>query len=185
MQEDFLPVVMHSTHFDNIEYLKHGNDRQRAAWAVLSENLIMSKLHSFDPILTGTIPIDIDIEGSDLDIICCWSDKQFFIDSLTRLFEDENGFRIRETCLHGNESVVANFTAGSFEVEVFGQNIPVKEQFAYRHMIVEHKLLSERGETFRQQIRELKRQGCKTEPAFGILLGLKGNPYTALLSFEA
>lgn len=71
-----------------------------------------------------------------------------------------------------------------FEIEIFGQTIPTKQQFAYRHMMVEHNLLNKYGEVFRQQIIELKRQGHKTEPAFAIALNLTGDPYMELLKFE-
>jgi len=49
-------------------------------------------------------------------------------------------------------------------------------------MIIEYRILLEKGEDFRKQLIELKRQGLKTEPAFALLLGLEGNPYTELLS---
>lgn len=81
--------------------------------------------------------------------------------------------------------VVANFFIDDFEIEIFGQNIPTKEQFAYRHLIIEHQLLNEYGEEFRKQIIELKKQGYKTEPAFGLALGLTGDPYFELLKFES
>jgi hypothetical protein len=73
---------------------------------------------------------------------------------------------------------------GDFEIELFGQQVPTTKQMAYRHLIVEHNLLLQHGEIFRQLIIELKKQGCKTEPAFAIALGLKGDPYMELLKFE-
>jgi hypothetical protein len=48
-------------------------------------------------------------------------------------------------------------------------------------MITEYRILLEKGEAFRSQIVELKRQGMKTEPAFALLLGLEGDPYLELL----
>ncbi len=81
--------------------------------------------------------------------------------------------------------MVANFKVDSFEIEIFGQNIPSERQNAYRHMLIEHKLIIERGENFRQKIIELKQKGFKTEPAFAILLGLEGNPYIELLKYES
>ena len=45
-------------------------------------------------------------------------------------------------------------------------------------------MLRQFGEPFRQQIIELKEQGHKTEPAFGIVLGLTTDPYIELLKFE-
>jgi hypothetical protein len=170
--------------FDNIEYLQRGNNRQRQAYSILTSTQILSKLKRFDPILVGTIPIDIDIENSDLDIICCFADKQEFQKSITDNFSNESSFTIKEQLSLDTLAIVANFVVDNFEIEIFGQSIPTKQQFAYRHLIVEHSLLSKHGEKFRHQIIELKRQGHKTEPAFAIALGLTGDPYTELLKFE-
>ena len=170
--------------FDNIEYLKSGNNRQQQAYCTLTNNQIMVKLKYFDPILVGTIPINIDIENSDLDIVCCFADKQEFIKTITDNFRNENKFTIREQKSTSGIAIVANFFVDDVEIEVFGQSIPTKQQFAYRHLIVEYNLLKKYGEKFRQQIIELKRQGHKTEPAFAIALGLTGDPYTELLKYE-
>lgn len=168
--------------FENIEYLKTGNERQQSAYEILKKHRVLGLLESFDPILTGTIPIAIDIETSDLDISCCYSDKNEFIRTITRLFAIEKQFILSENSEF--DSVVCTFWLDDFEIEIFGQNIPTKQQYAYRHMLIEHQLLEERGETFRQEILALKKQGYKTEPAFGIALGLGGNPYEELLNFE-
>lgn len=55
--------------FLDISYLKTGTERQRKAYQVLTERAILENLAQYNPILTGTIPINIDIENSDLDII--------------------------------------------------------------------------------------------------------------------
>ena len=173
-------MIEASEKFDTIEYLKFGTDRQRQAYAVLMEYEILSKLNQYCPLLVGTIPINIDIESSDLDIICSFTDKNTFIDMLKSLFGNLSDFNIRENL--SNHSVIAHFSLCSFEIEVFGQNIPTKEQHAYRHMIIEDYLLTQKGEDFRKQIIELKKQGYKTEPAFAHILGLKGDPYLELLN---
>jgi hypothetical protein len=170
--------------FDTIEYLQHGNNRQRQAYSVLMNSQILAKLKRFDPILVGTIPINIDIENSDLDIICCFKDKREFHKSVTDTFCNERSFTIREQQNSDTIAVVANFFVDGFEIEIFGQDIPTKQQFGYRHLVIEYNLLNQYGEKFRQQIIELKRQGHKTEPAFGLALGLTGDPYMELLKFE-
>lgn len=170
--------------FDNIEYLQHGNDRQRQAYSILTNHQILIKLKQFDPLLVGTIPINIDIENSDLDIICYFADKQEFQKSIIYNFGNQRNFTIIEQSNLDTSAIVANFILDGHEIEIFGQNIPTKQQFAYRHLLVEYKLLRKYGEKFRQQIIELKRQGHKTEPAFAIALDLKGDPYTELLKFE-
>lgn len=170
--------------FDNIEYLQNGNRRQRQAYSTLSDNQILLKLKPYNPILVGTIPINVDIENSDLDIICSFADKQEFQKSIIDNFSNERSFTIREQPNLNALAIVANFFLDDFEIEIFGQSIPTKQQFAYRHLIVEYNLLNKHGEKFRQQIIELKRQGHKTEPAFALALGLTGDPYTELLEFE-
>lgn len=62
--------------FASPDYLLTGNVKQKAAYRVLTEHSLLEKLRSFDPILTGTIPINIDTDTSDLDIICCFTDAR-------------------------------------------------------------------------------------------------------------
>jgi len=168
--------------FDDIDYLKDGTKRQQQTYSLLTKNQILSKLKDYSPILVGTIPINIDIESSDIDIICHWTNKYKFITTLKKAFNTQLNFKIVENL--SNKSVTTNFFIEEFEVEIFGQNIPTKKQDAYRHMIVENQLLEKKGKDFRNQIIKLKKKGYKTEPAFAFALGLKGNPYTELLRFE-
>ncbi len=172
------------TVFDNIEYLRRGNSRQQQAYSCLSDNQVLLKLKLYTPILVGTVPINVNIENSDLDIICCFYNTREFIKTITDNFRDEKNFTIKEQQNPDSPTVIASFILGDFEIEIFGQKIPTKQQFAYRHMIVEHNLLKEYGEKLRQQVVGLKRQGHKTEPAFGLALGLTGDPYMELLKFE-
>jgi len=165
--------------FLNINYLKSGNEKQQKAYQVLTETNILGKLNHFTPILVGTIPINIDIESSDLDIICYVPNQENFIQYLNHNFGKEYQFIISKNTTYN--SVKANFFTADFEIEIFGQDIPTHQQNAYRHMLIEHKLLMEKGEDFRQQVVELKKQGFKTEPAFAKLLGLQGDAYEELL----
>lgn len=142
----------------------------------------MEKLTAYTPLLCGTIPINIAIAGSDLDIICQWQHKEVFTSEITMLFSGYNDFIIRDNT--AINAVIASFICDGFPVEVFGQSIPTTAQHAYRHMLIEHKILEQRGEVFRKKIIRLKEQGYKTEPAFAKLLGLESNPYTALLEYK-
>ena len=171
--------------FTNIDYLLSGNERQRLAYSSLRKHAVMEKLEKFSPVLAGTIPIEIDIDSSDLDIICYCLNKEEFIESVRQSFQHEESFRIHENNVRGEESIVANFNIENFEVEIFGQNIPVNEQAGFRHMLIEYNILQEKGEEFRQEIIRLKRQGIKTEPAFTKLLGLEGDPYIELLKLNS
>ncbi|MCD0470758.1 DUF4269 domain-containing protein [Flavobacterium sp. JAS] len=170
--------------FSTIYYLKTGTPKQILAFEVLTQNEILTNLVDFDPILVGTIPINIDIENSDLDIICYWKNKSDFAEKLNTFFGKENDFKIKETLIDNKETIVANFKINNFEIEIFGQNIPTKNQNGYKHMIIEYGILKAKGENFRLEIIKLKQNGYKTEPAFAYLLGLNGNPYSELLEYK-
>lgn len=167
--------------FTKLDYLKQGNPRQRRAFEVLDKYQIFQKLKEFSPILAGTIPIEIDIEGSDLDIICEVKDKIEFEKFLNKTFS-EFDLNIEILKINDIESIICNFDLEDFSIEIFGQNKPTTQQNAYLHMIAEHRILQEKGEEFKQKITDLKKKGIKTEPAFGILLSLE-NPYEDLLNF--
>lgn len=168
--------------FLNIAYLLSGNEKQVKAYQVLMDNKILEKLAFYHPILVGTIPINIDIEDSDLDIICEVYNNDEFIDQLMAIFSPEKDFSVTESIKF--DAIKATFKIQDFEVEIFGQNRPTIQQNAYRHMLIEYKLLLEKGEALRQEIISLKKQGYKTEPAFAKLLGMEGNAYEELLKLD-
>ena len=170
--------------FKDISYLKIGNPKQQGAFYILNQHKVLENLADFDPILVGTIPINIDIENSDLDIVCYWKNKSDFMSKIKALFQNESNFAIREDLINDQESVIANFFIDAFEIEIFGQNTPTELQNGYRHMVIEDQILRSKGENFRLEIIKLKEKGIKTEPAFGLLLGLTGNVYEELLDFK-
>lgn len=170
--------------FTRIDYLKSGNERQKRAYEVLAKHQIFEKLKEYSPILAGTIPIEIDIEGSDLDIIF-EVDLRFeedFLDDLMFSRFIPHDVDVEHCIINGEKCITLNFMLEEFPIEIFAQNKPTIEQNAYLHMIAEYKILQEKGEKFKQKIIELKKEGIKTEPAFGILLGLE-NPYEDLLKY--
>ncbi|WP_249435748.1 DUF4269 domain-containing protein [Paenibacillus sp. Marseille-Q4541] len=166
--------------FGNLDYLLEGSEVQQAAYRVLRKYKVMEILSPFTPVLTGTIPIHIDIEGSDLDIICEVYDFHHFEQLLRFEFGNRSGFVLKDHVVQGIRRMKANLQLDQFEIEIFGQPIPVTEQNAYRHMIIEDRILRLSDEEFRQMVRSLKRDGYKTEPAFAILMGLEGDPYESM-----
>lgn len=172
--------------FTKIDYLKNGNERQKRAFEVLTKYKIFKVLEFYSPILVGTVPIEIDIEGSDLDVICelDFKFKEDFLDDIafSKMIPFNTNVKVEYPIINGEKSIVINFMLEEFPIEIFAQNKPTTQQNAYLHMIAEHKILQEKGEGFKQKIIELKKKGIKTEPAFGILLNLE-NPYEDLLKF--
>ncbi|SHM18603.1 DUF4269 domain-containing protein [Chryseobacterium polytrichastri] len=168
--------------FTKLDYLKAGNIKQKRAYEILTKYRIFEKLTYYSPILAGTIPIEIDIEGSDLDIICNVKNENEFLEVLNQILPQNIDFTIVTNIINNENCIILNCILEDFPIEIFGQNKPTTEQNAYRHMVVEHNILDEKGEEFKQKIIELKKQGIKTEPAFGLLLNLE-NPYEDLLKF--
>ena len=161
--------------------LLHGTATQQAAYHALEALRVFALLRAFDPVLAGTIPLDIDIPGSDLDIVCCATDVEAFAQHLHTTFGQCDTFGLQHTIIDGLPTVIAQFTAQGFLIEIFGQPRPVMEQHAVRHMVVEERLLRHGGAEVRQHIRHLKSQGLKTEPAFAVVFRLPGDPYQTLL----
>ncbi|MBP7963586.1 MAG: DUF4269 domain-containing protein [Caldilineaceae bacterium] len=165
----------------DIDYLLAGNPRQRVAWGVLTELGIFRYLAPFTPVLTGTVPIGLDLDHSDLDIICAAEDLVGFEQEVVPVYAHHPGFGCKRRLWQGRPSVVINFDTPFFPIEIFAQALPVTEQNAFRHMLIEERLLRLGGDAARTAILALRRAGMKTEPAFAAYFRLDGDPYAALL----
>mgnify|MGYP004715106569 CR=1 FL=1 len=60
---------MENIDFKAIAYLENGNALQQKTFRIISEYNILQILKEYHPLVVGTIPINIDIENSDVDII--------------------------------------------------------------------------------------------------------------------
>ena len=165
----------------DIRYLSQGTPRQQHAYHAIQSLGILDTLADYHPILVGTIPLNIDIPTSDLDIICQADDIEAFGDLIQRHYGDYRDFGVRFKHHNNLPSYIANFRHDDFEFEVFAQHRPTTRQSAYRHMVIEYRLLTLAGEDAKSAIRKLKQEGMKTEPAFAHYFGLSGDPYQALL----
>ncbi|WP_246943606.1 DUF4269 domain-containing protein [Bacillus pinisoli] len=168
--------------FDHIDYLQFGNSKQKSAYNAIRSLGIIDHLSEYHPILCGTLPIEIDIDGSDLDLIFEVYQFSGFEEKVKTLYGDMENFMIKRTLIREVPVVKANFIFEGFEFELFGQPKPVKEQYAYLHMIIEYSLLKQFPH-LKAEVMNLKKQGFKTEPAFCMLLGLEGDPYEQLLDY--
>jgi hypothetical protein len=165
----------------DISYLQRGSLRQQQAHRALQALGLFETLARFDPLLVGTIPIDLALPTSDLDIICEAHDLAAFERVLHAHYAREPGFVVERKRKWGGEVVVCDFEHGGFPIQVFGQSKPVEQQRAFRHLAIEARLLALAGDEARSAIRQLKASGMKTEPAFGRYFDLSGDPYLRLL----
>lgn len=176
---------MQNTNWHDIDYLRTGSVHQRAAYLILSQHAILPRLAEFDPVLVGTFPLDITARGSDLDIICEVYEGENFLKTVDERFGQYNQNVSYRTAIGGVNSAVTRFWVEGYEVEIFGQPIPTKQQNGYKHLVVEACLLDLGEATFRENVIRAKREGVKTEPAFANLLRLSGNPYQSILRIES
>lgn len=170
------------TDWHNMAYLNSGTVTQKAAYNALQNLRVFAILADHHPVLVGTIPINLDIAGSDLDIICQVFDLGRFETLLRTNFGHYPDFRVRHRQHNNLAVIICNFTAYDFPIEIFGQPKATEAQNAYRHMVVEARLLALGNAQDREQIRALKAQGLKTEPAFAEYFALTGDPYEVLLT---
>lgn len=173
-----------SLDFLDLKYLLAGSEIQKAGYQAVIKNQVLELLGEFHPVLAGTLPLDLFITGSDLDIICFAADSNLFKEKLRKSFGHAAQFTIQEKAIREINTVIARFQSDGFDFEIFGQPIPVKDQMAYQHLLIEHEILNEKGESFKKEIILLKQNGVKTEPAFAKLLNLNGDPYEALLTYS-
>lgn len=164
----------------NINYLLQGTKKQQAAYHALHDIEVLNHLIDFNPILVGTIPIDIDIVTSDLDIILYTQDFQQLTTIAHNHYHQHSNFQDH----YSHDAYIVNFFTHGFEFELFAQDKPVTQQNAYLHMLVEYRILQMAGHTVREVIRNLKKEGLKTEPAFAQHFNLEGDPYQTLLALE-
>jgi len=165
----------------DISYLKYGNLKQRNVYELLINTRILEILHDYDPILVGTIPIDIDIKSSDIDLVCKVEKFNIFKTVLENNFNKYTDFKIT---YEEKNVVVCNFIVNDIEVEIYGSSVESEKSNGYRHMIIEDRLLNLCGDDFKREIITLKMKGLKTEPAFAKVLNLEGDPYEQLLLLE-
>lgn len=169
--------------FTSIHYLKTGNSVQKKAFNVLTALNIFEDFKEYQPLLVGTIPLEIQTLKSDLDIILYTNQITDLAKKLELYFKSEKEFTIRVIDLE-QHILVCDFWFEGFEIEIYSQNKPTQQQMGYLHMLKEYEILQANSNAFKKQIIALKQQGIKTEPAFAQLLNLEGNPYEALLNYE-
>ncbi len=166
--------------FTDISYLKDGSSRQKNVYRIIDDLKIFENLLSYNPILTGTIPLGIDVDSSDIDVICEVYSIDEFSNDLYRYYSTFHKFHLKKSRVRGIDTAIASFNYSNESIGIFGQLIPVKNQYAYRHMTVEYRLLKIFGGKAFTEIKRLKELGYKTEPAFAHYFHIKGDPYKKL-----
>ena len=159
---------------------------QRSRWSyeeALAQCGVLKVLAQFDPHVAGTPPLELDLPGSDIDVLCFTPNVHLFIDAVWHAFSEAPEFTAKQW-VDGPRPVIASFTAMDWRIELYGEGIPVEQQRGWRHFLVERRLLDLGGNDFRLTVLALRQSGMKTEPAFAVALNLRGDPYLTLLDLS-
>lgn len=159
-------------------------ETNKRVWNALTVSRVLESLQEFRPLVTGTFPLGIANEASDLDIVLESRDLGYAAKRIEGLCRHERGFRIDRIQVAGVDTLLATFVTAGVPFELFVQAVPVTEQRAYRHFLVEERLLKLGGPTFAEKVRSARARGLKTEPAFAEVLGLTGDPFERLLELQ-
>ena len=147
---------------------------------------VFEHLAEFDPRWVGSIPLDIHGPEADADICCsAGDDLDGFAAHLEACFGSQPGFRVHPNTHADEASIIAYFSLKGLPVEVYGRKRPVETHESYIHWLAEHRLLGLAEDRLRQDVREAKATGLKTEPAFGKCLQLGSDPYIELLKLAS
>jgi hypothetical protein len=161
--------------------LLHDHPLEKKIFETFSQIHFFENMATYQPQLVGTQPLFIDGTESGLDLLCyCQSFNEFQRD-VEWHFKHEYRFNLSKGHSRGEDFLMASFETNGILIEVFGQKIPSRQQDAYKHMIVEGRLLYLGGETSVEAVKKAKTSGIKTEPAFGEVFKLPGDAHTTLL----
>jgi uncharacterized protein len=152
-------------------------------WSALQNSKVLEVLAPFDPLVAGTFPLGIHTKKSDLDIVVMGQNLNEVRD-LIKAQKAWGDIEIKRYRVNDLETLLINFTFEDVPFEIFSQGRPPVKQQAYRHFLIEERLLKYYGPKLTDRIRDLRRQGLKTEPAFALTLGLENDPYKDLLLLE-
>jgi uncharacterized protein len=145
---------------------------------------VLTEFAANAPLVAGTFPLGISTPGSDVDILMCSQDLKATKERLVENYSHHQDFKVEDCHVLEVPTVIASFTFMDVPFEVFVQNIDSVRQQAYRHFLVEERLLKLGGASFTTKIKAARGRGLKTEPAFAEVLNLKGDPFQALLELQ-
>lgn len=154
------------------------------AFSALKKSNVLKYLKAFSPLVAGTFPLNMNVVGSDIDILISTGDFALVKKILHEKFGDEPNFKYEEMTVHNEQTLVASFAFQGIDFEIFGQKIKSIKQQGYLHFLIEERLLKIGGSVFAEKVKEARKQGLKTEPAFAKVLKLSGDPYEELLTMQ-
>ncbi|TNJ00905.1 DUF4269 domain-containing protein [Aeromonas veronii] len=183
-----------SPNWRRLDYLAHGNPRQRSAHALLTAG-VWDELAAqcSDMALVSTLAIGLDRPGSDLDILCQHADPAEFSATFAEQgwqasAKGDNIWLLERTFACLDQSCANSGSDKSdacWPLELYVTPAPIETLNGWRHLTLMAALLERFGDAFYREVLRLRLEnGLKGEAAMCRLLGLAGDPYAALLTLE-
>ncbi|MCF5898666.1 DUF4269 domain-containing protein [Aeromonas veronii] len=183
-----------SPNWRRLDYLAHGNPRQRSAHALLTAG-VWDELAAqcADLALVSTLAIGLDRPGSDLDILCQHPNPAEFAATFAEQgwqasAKGDNIWLLERTFSCLDQSCAVNGCDQSdarWPLELYVTPAPIETLNGWRHLTLMAALLERFGDAFYREVLRLRlEEGLKGEAAMCRLLGLAGAPYEALLTLE-
>ncbi|PSL42424.1 uncharacterized protein DUF4269 [Salsuginibacillus halophilus] len=167
-----------------LQMMQFGTLRQQQAAAVCKAYDLPRRLASFQPIMTGTIPLGIEHDASDIDIACSTKAPTTAIRTLHEAGLTSYITKVKTRPQDAAPAVVITMQLAQEIVECYISTTPSVIQPSYRHMLIEARLLEIGDPSVTAQIKTLKQRGFKTEPAFARCFFLPGDPYITLYAMS-
>lgn len=157
-------------------------ERNQKVWDALISSEILTSLSQWHPFVAGTFPLGVEAEDSDLDILLTLKNTEALKEKLQPLLNRSTEVSWKENT---EKLISLSFTYLGIKFDLYAEPTLSYHQMAARHFRVEEKILEDGNAQLREKIISLRKAGLKTEPAFAQALGLKGDPYEALLNYES
>jgi predicted metalloenzyme YecM len=155
---DSFAVKFHSMSLESVIRVEENHD----VISKLHRSKVLSLLRGFDPLLVGTFPLNLAGAGSDVDILIdtrgisqltSLTGMQKDVDTLSatsayleNCFSHFDHFDLKNLIVDGRQTLVARFLVDGLPFELFGQPRSTVCQEAFKHFLVEERVLKFGGQ---------------------------------------
>lgn len=160
-------------------------EQQTKIFNALTKSKILELLSPYDPLIAGSVPLGLAESDADVDILLSAGKMSLFQNFIQEILSKKFELSVKSKRFQNEESLIVQFKYQDVKFELVVQEISTHRQLAYQHFQTEERLLMLGDLQFFNQIKSLRKQGIKTEPAFAKALGLAENPYLEIAKLRA
>jgi predicted metalloenzyme YecM len=151
---------------------------------VILRSNFLKALKAWTPLVSGSLPLEIETEQSDLDILLCHSDLSLAASEISNALNEFGKITWKRSVSRQGECLIGELKLKQRPIELFVSRVPVLQQDSHTHFLREYQLLVKHGQTLRDFVRIQKKKGNSTEQAFCNAFGVSSDPYLSLLQSD-